>query len=135
MRTSKIMSLTVFVTAVMLLSAGLALAGPSQGAGGNGAVQGSSVDGNAPALGEVTYLFNKAGYHFWFTVSADLGPDTEGHSYHNIYKYDVGNPSEWCPTTTVVPDRLPYNAGDTVGETVYYKIWDVTAETWVCGSD
>ncbi len=100
----------------------------------NGAVQGTATDDNFGQ--EVDYLFNKAGYHFWFTATgwASSGYYELGDSYHNIYKYSVDDPWNWCDTTTI-PDREPYNAGDTAGQTAYYKIWNVTTETWVCGGE
>lgn len=136
MRTSKFISVTVFMATVVLISAGLAVASPPPGAGGNGGgvERGVAEDPSFPQLGEITYLFNKPGYHFWFTPTADVSVYTEGHTYHNVYKYDVEDPSEWCGPVGI-PNRLPYNAGGTAGDTAYYKIWDVTAETWVCGSD
>jgi hypothetical protein len=92
--------------------------------------RGTAPDVNAPALGDIDYLFNPAGFHFWFTPTADLGPYVAGHSYHNVYKYSVDDPSEWC-VVPVLPDREPYNLGGTAGEMVYYKIWDTTTDTLV----
>jgi hypothetical protein len=121
---------------ILALTLGLLLAVsvPAMAGSGNGAIRGSAADANAPALGEIDYLFNNSGYQFWFTAESDLGPYTAGHSYHNVYKYDVGDTSDWCGPVNI-PNRLPYNAADTDGGTAYYKIWDKTTETWVCGSD
>jgi hypothetical protein len=109
-------------TAVVLLTAAPVSAGT---------IRGSDFDPNVPALGEMRFLFNQAGLHFWFTPTANVGPYTAGHSYHNVYKYEVGDTSEWCGPV-VLPDRAPYNAGGTAGQQAYYKIWDVTADTLVC---
>jgi hypothetical protein len=56
-----------------------------------------------------------------------------GKAYHNVYKYQVDDPSEWC-ATTVVPNREPYNFGGTAGQTAYFKIWNVTDQEPVCGT-
>jgi hypothetical protein len=119
---------------VLSLSFGYAFAGGPGDGGNNGAIHGSDYDPSYPGLGEIEYLFNKPGYHFWFTPTENIGPYTAGHSYHNVYKYDVKDASDWCGPVNI-PPRPPYNAGGTDGGTAYYKIWDVTAETWVCGSD
>jgi hypothetical protein len=96
-----------------------------------GTSRGIAEDPNVPALGPVKYLGNPAGYHFWFTVSADLSYYEAGHSYHNVYKLRVGDPSEWCGTTKV-PNREPYNLVGHTGKIVYYKVWDTTTDTLVC---
>lgn len=106
---------------------------PNHAPDSTGTVQGSAEDPDNPGLGVIDYLFNNSGYHFWFTPTEDIGPYTAGHSYHNVYKYDLADPSDWCGPVNI-PDRLPYNAGGTAGDTAYYKIWDVTAEIWVCGT-
>lgn len=113
---------------------GLFLAMSIPAGAGNGTIKGSDTDPGAPWLGEIDYLFNKAGYHFWFTPTSSGGYYTAGHSYHNVYKYDVGDTTDWCGPVNI-PNRPPYNAADTDGGTAYFKIWDVTTETWVCGSD
>lgn len=118
---------TLFMGLVMLILA----VSVTQAKSDNAALRGKAFDPNNTWLGEVTYLFNKPGYHFWFTPTANGGPYTAGHSYHNVYKYEVENPGEWCGPTTI-PDRLPYNAGATAGETAYYKIWDITDNKVVC---
>jgi hypothetical protein len=102
-------------------------------AGGNGAYRGEAADPLYPELGTIQYLSNKAGYHFWFTVSADLGPYTAGHSYHNVYKVNVNDPSEWAGPLTVggSPQRAPYDLVGHTGETAYYKIFDTTTDTQV----
>ncbi|MFC2162298.1 hypothetical protein ACFLRF_01335 [Candidatus Altiarchaeota archaeon] len=97
----------------------------------NGAVKGVAADPNYPQLGDITYLANKPGYHFWFTMEADLGRYEAGHSYHNVYKFDVKDTSEWCGPVTI-PNRAPYNLVGPVGASVYYKIWDVTEDVMVC---
>lgn len=68
-----------------------------------------------------------------------------GGSYHNVYKWadQVGDvdASEWCNggVATAFPDREPYNLGGGIpvggSRDAYYKIWDVTNDVWVCGSD
>lgn len=92
--------------------------------------QGSAYDPNVAALGEISYLFNPAGFHLWFTPNADIGPYVAGDSYHNVYKYSVDDPTEWC-IVPVLPDRLPYNAGGTAGQMVYYQIWNTTTDMLV----
>ena len=99
-------------------------------AGGNGAYKGEAADPDYPQLGTIKYLANKPGYHFWFTVNADLGPYVAGHSYHNVYKFEVGDPGEWADPVTI-PDREPYNLVGPVGAQVYYKIFDTTTDTQV----
>ena len=134
------MKRTLLVLGMVLALAMTAMAGataksaPGHG-NENGAVKGTATDDNFDQ--EVDYLFNKAGYHFWFTATtpgwAGSLVYTEGTDYHNIYKYQVDDPSEWCGTTTVV-DREPYNIGETVGQKVYYKIWNVTDQKPACGT-
>ena len=99
-----------------------------------GTYRGVADDPNVSALGPIKYLGNPAGYHFWFTPSADLGRYEAGHSYHNVYKLKVSDPSEWCGPNTVGgnPKRAPYNQVGHTGKTVYYKIWDTTTDTLVC---
>lgn len=133
------LTLALALTAAMALPTTAAVAGNGNGnapghAEPEGTVRGVAADPNAPILGDVEYLFNKAGFHLWFTATATAGNYMDGHSYHNVYKYSVDDPANWCGTTTV-QDRLPYNAGGTAGQIAYYKIWDVTTESWVCGSD
>ena len=118
-----------------------AIAGPGNGNApnnapdGTGTVHGTAQDPSFSQLGEIKYLFNKAGYHFWFSPTANLRPYVAGNEYHNVYKYEVDDPENWCPEPTIIPNRLPYNAGGTDGQSAYYKIWNVTTETWVCGSE
>ncbi len=103
-------------------------------AGGGGAYRGEAEDPLYPQLGMISYLATPAGYHFWFTVTANLGPYTAGHSYHNVYQVTVGDPSEWCGPIPVGgnPNRAPYNLVGHAGESVYYKIFDTTTETQIC---
>ena len=98
-----------------------------------GAFRGEAMDSKYPQLGTIKYLSNKAGYHFWFTVSADLGPYVAGHSYHNVYKLEVDDPSEWAGPIAVGgnPPRPPYNQVGHEGKSVYYKIFDTTTDTQV----
>ena len=114
------------LVAVVALMLALAFAAPAAAK----TLRGSAQDANAPTLGDIEYLFNPAGFHFWFTPVDNLGPYTAGHSYHNVYKYTVDDPAEWC-TVPSLPDREPYNIGGTDGEMVYYKIWDTTTDTLV----
>ena len=91
-----------------------------------------------PEFGMVKWLDNPAGFHFWFTMEADLiilpwYNYEEGHSYHNIYKLEVDDPSEWCGIGMVtVPNKSPFNQTRHVGEQVYFKIWDITDNEWDC---
>ena len=103
------------------------------GGNGNGAFRGEAEDALYPELGVIKYLSNKAGYHFWFTVSADLGVYEAGHSYHNVYKVKVDDPSEWAGPIPVGgnPPRAPYNEVGHEGEMVYYKIIDTTTDTQI----
>jgi len=98
---------------------------------GNGAVQGEAGDLSYPGLGIIRYLGNKPGYHFWFTPKENIGPYVAGHSYHNVYKLEVGDTSEWCGPVNI-PNRAPYNLVGHTGKTAYYKIWDKTTDTLVC---
>lgn len=99
-----------------------------------GAYRGSAWDANNPELGLIEYLATPAGYHFWFTPTADVGQYYEAdHSYHNIYQLTVDDPAEWCGTVIVgAGDREPYNLVGHQGETAYYKIYDTTTDTLVC---
>ncbi|MFC1625240.1 hypothetical protein ACFL15_02615 [Patescibacteria group bacterium] len=101
----------------------------------NAAFRGEAEDPKYPQLGVISYLSNNSGYHFWFTVTDDLGLYTAGHSYHNIYKVDLNDTTGWCGPNTVGgnPERAPYNLVGHTGETVWYKIYDVTTDTYVCG--
>lgn len=123
-RTSTIVAIVVAALTVLALPA----------SAGNGALKGTGADGS-----QVTdYLFNKAGYHFWFTATnpgwGSSSLYVTGNDYHNVYKYEVDDPDDWCPATTTIPDREPYNLGGTAHQTAYYKIWDSTAGMPVCGN-
>jgi hypothetical protein len=122
----------VIIAVLLVVVFTLAFAGPVI-AGGNGAFRGEAADPKYPQLGTITYLSNKAGYHFWFTVSADLGVYEAGHSYHNVYKLKVDDPSEWAGPIDVGgnPERPPYNQVGHEGEQVYYKIFDTTTDTQI----
>lgn len=140
-RITKVAVATVALTSLTTLG----MAGPvaAKPGNGNGNIAGTQVDALAPALGGITYLFNNAGYHFWFTATADVGEYYEaGDSYHNVYKYAVDDPENWCglgtydeALTSTIPNRAPYNLGGTAGTEVYYKIWNVTDGVYVCGSE
>lgn len=129
---------------LLSLVAVLALAAIAPAAAGNGnapghaaseaTVRGAAGDPQVPNLGQIDYLFNKSGYHFWFTATGNVGSYVAGDSYHNVYKYSVEDPENWCGPVNI-PNRAPYNAGGTAGQSAYYKIWNVTTESWVCGSD
>lgn len=93
--------------------------------GGGGTNRGVASDPNAEWLGPVKYLGNPAGYHFWFTPTASLGSYEAGHSYHNVYKLQVDDESEWCYGGPA-PNRPPYNRTGHTGQMVYYKIFDTT---------
>jgi hypothetical protein len=120
----KVLTITLVVILVSLLISGTALAK---------AYRGSAEDPLYPEFGSMEYLSNPAGYHFWFTMSGDHAPYEAGHSYHNVYKLKVDDPSEWCGTVTVgSSNRHPYDLVGHQGETAYYKIWDTTTDTLVC---
>jgi hypothetical protein len=121
----KVLTITLVVILVSLLISGTALAK---------AFRGSAEDPLHSEFGWIEYLSNPAGYHFWFTMNADYGRYEEGHSYHNVYKVKVDDPSEWCGPIPVGgnPSRAPYNSVGHKGESVYYKIWDTTTDTLVC---
>lgn len=87
--------------------------------------KGTAFDENALWLGEITYLGNPSGYHFWFTPEESHFWYTANHNYHNVYKFEVDNPEEWCGTV-LVPDREPYNLVGHTDSVVYYKIIDLT---------
>ncbi len=114
----------LIVGTLLLLSATTVLAA-------NGAVKGEAMDPSYPGLGMIRYLGNKPGYDFWFTPTQNIGPYVAGHSYHNVYKLEVGDPSEWCGPVNI-PNREPYNLVGHTGATAYYKIWDKTTDTLVC---
>lgn len=97
---------------------------------GNGAVKDTCFDSKALWLGELTYLANNSGGHMWFTPTKTGGPYIAGHSYHNVYKYTVDDPSEWA-VIPVVPDREPYNIFGKAGEKLYYKIFDTTMDVQI----
>jgi hypothetical protein len=119
----------MILTGILMAVALVAIA-PSVLAGG-GATQGSDYDPNYPGLGEIRYLGNRPGYHFWFTPTENIGPYMAGHSYHNVYKLSVGDPDEWCGPVNI-PNRPPYNRVGHTGKTAYYKIFDTTTDTQVC---
>jgi len=123
---------SILFALVLVVSLGLVMATPVA-ADGNGAYRGEAADSLYPALGVIKYLSNPSGYHFWFTVSANLGPYQAGHSYHNVYKVKVDDPSEWAGPIAVGgnPPRAPYNQVGHTGEWVYYKIFDTTTDTQV----
>ena len=119
----KKISISILISAILLV-----MVASTVFAGGN--FRGEDVDSEAPALGVIKYLGNPAGYHFWFTANADLGPYLAGHSYHNVYKIKEGDKSEWCGPVNI-PDRPPYNEVGHTGS-AFYKIWDTTTDTLVC---
>jgi len=90
-------------------------------------------DGKEDEIGMVDWLDNPTGFHFWFTIDKSYSHYIEGHSYHNIYKLVdvIEDPSEWCGPVTI-PNKSPFDKTRHVGEQTYYKIWDMTAEMWVC---
>jgi hypothetical protein len=103
-------------------------------AGGGGAYRGEGIDPNNTWLGTIKYLATPAGYHFWFTPSADIAWYEAGHSYHNVYQATVDDPSEWC--VCYVPNRPPYNEVGFTGQHMYFKIFDTTTDTQIappCG--
>ena len=102
-------------------------------AGGKGASRGEAMDDLNPELGLIKWLSTPAGYHFWFTPTANLGPYVAGHSYHNVYQLTVDDPSEWAGPISVGgnPPRPPYNQVGHAGKSVYYKIFDTTTDTQV----
>lgn len=133
----KLMMMAALAAMLAVTMTGSALAGNGNAPGhanADGTVRGTAPDASAPILGDVEYLFNPAGYHFWFTATATNDTYVAGHSYHNIYKYDVEDATDWCGPVNI-PHRAPYNAGGTDGGTAYYKIWNVTTASWVCGSE
>lgn len=99
-------------------------------AGGGGAYRGEAEDPLYPQLGMISYLATPAGYHFWFTVTDDLGRYEAGHSYHNVYQATVDDAGEWC--RCYVPNRPPYNEVGFTGQYMYYKIFDTTTDTQIC---
>ena len=123
--------IALVVVLALAASASLVWAG---GPGGRGAYRGEAADPNYPDLGTIKYLATPAGYHFWFTVSANLGPYEAGHSYHNVYQVTVDEPWEWCGPIPVggSPERAPYNLVGHEGESVYYKIFDTSTDTQIC---
>ncbi|OGK11365.1 hypothetical protein A2954_03250 [Candidatus Roizmanbacteria bacterium RIFCSPLOWO2_01_FULL_37_12] len=124
----KIINFLTFLTLVLVFT--VAVSAKSE----NAAFKGSAVDPNFGALGEIKYVGNTQGYHFWFTVSSNLGPYVSGHSYHNVYKFDLEDTSDWCGPA-IVPNREPYNLIAEVGTNVWFKIFDVTANAYVCGQE
>ena len=107
------------------VAAALILSTSTAAVAGNGAVRGEAEDSGNPGLGTITYVFNNAGYHFWFTPTENVSIYQAGHSYHNIYKYDAGGQSAWCGPVSI-PDTPPYNAGGTAGGKAYYRVLDLT---------
>lgn len=118
----KLIFILALVSILVLVFAGTALAKTYRG---------WAEDPHHPGLGMIKYLGNPAGYHFWFTPTKNIGHYIAGHSYHNIYKISVEDPSEWCGPVNI-PDRPPYNQVGHTGKNAYYKIWDITAEMWIC---
>lgn len=115
-----------------------------------GAVRVDDYSSRLTGSGTLDFLGNNSGFQLWFTVTAGsaLANNADyvvGGSYHNVYKWadQVGdvNGSEWCNggAAVAIPDREPYNLGGGIpvgsARDAYYKIWDVTNDMWVCGSD
>ncbi len=125
--------ITILCLVALLLTVAVSM---PAAAGGNGAYRGEAVDSLYPQLGVIKYLSTPAGYHFWFTPTANLGMYVAGHSYHNVYQVTVDDPSEWAGPIPVggSPPRPPYNLVGHEGEYVYYKIIDTTTDTQVVPS-
>lgn len=87
--------------------------------------EGTAKDPNAPQLGAIKYKGYPAGYEFWFTPNTGISFYIAGHKYHNFYEVNPAVVGDWCGTT-VVPNRTPYNLTGHTGETVYWKVFDVT---------
>jgi hypothetical protein len=123
----------VFIAALVLVLLMVLVVG-TVSAGGGGAYRGEAEDPVYPQLGMIKYLATPAGYHFWFTVNANVSVYVADHSYHNVYQVRVGDPSEWCGPIPVggSPPRPPYNQVGHEGESVYYKIFDITTDTQIC---
>ena len=120
----KLIVLTLVGGVFLLMSATTVLAK-------NEVFKGGAEDPYHPELGSIRYVGTKTGYHFWFTPTEDIYLYTANHSYHNIYKIEVENPSEWCGKA-YIPNRTPYNLVGHTGKTTYFKVWDVTTGTSVC---
>ncbi len=124
----KILFSVLLVLVLVLVMVSPVMAAPPEG---KGASRGEAVDPNYSELGMIKYLGNPAGYHFWFTMSADLAHYEMGHSYHNVYQLTVDDPDEWSGVA-IIPDREPYNlVGHPVGTQVYYKIFDTATGTQI----
>jgi hypothetical protein len=98
------------------------------------AEKGTAYDADALWLGEITWLSNNSGGHFWFTPAESEAYYTAGHRYHNIYKLSVDDPSEWCYWHTSA-DRIPYTYLYPADTPHYFKIWDVTTGELVSPPD
>ena len=144
----KTLTVTAMVVALALSTVATALANNGKAPGhenDTGAVRVDDYSSRLTGSGTLDFLGNRAGFQLWFTAEKDAvlttNPNyTEGHSYHNVYKWTdhIGDvdPGEWCGAAISIPDREPYNLGGMAGaRDAYYKIWDVTAAEWVCGSD
>jgi hypothetical protein len=125
--------IAIAITVVVALM--MALAVPVM-AGGNGAFRGAAEDPSWPSLGEIEFLSNNSGYHFWFTVDGSKGAIpgvyVDGHSYHNVYKTILNDTAGWAgPIIVGGGGRPPYNMVGHQGEQAYYKIFDTTTDTQV----
>ena len=97
----------------------------------NKAFRTTGTDPLYPQFGTFDVLVNSQGAQFWWTMNADI-PGTyliAGHSYHEVWKFNVNNKSgEWAELTLVKgspSDRSPYNIPGFYS-TIFYKTFDTT---------
>jgi hypothetical protein len=115
---------------ILLLTLTIGVVSPVA-AGGNGAFRATGEDPLYPQFDTFTVLVNQSGAQFWWTMNATISDSylIEGHSYHEVWKWDVNNSSgEWAEMTLdqdSVSDRSPYNIPGYYG-TIYYKTFDTT---------
>ena len=121
--------ITIIIMVVLLLTLTIGVASPVA-AGGNGAWRTTATDALYPQFGTFEVLINSQGAHFWWTwAGGTLGYLVNGHSYHEVWKWDVNNSDgAWAELNLVqgsYSDRPPYNTPGHCG-TIYYKTFDTT---------
>ncbi len=119
--------MTVLGVGALLLMLTVGIVSPVA-AGDNKAFRACGTDPSYPQLGTAEVLVNSQGAQFWWTwTGGTIGYLVDGHSYHEVWKWDVNNSDgQWAEMDVVGGSyRSPWNIPGHYGH-VYYKTFDTT---------